>query len=181
MRGGYGYPGTRSWAPVALRGLPSGRERYRHRNRTSARALSGLESTAPKARSVLHSHCNELLRRSSIVPETHVRTLVGYSGIGLWSRRSRVRAPSVTPSWRFRQGGKEEPKVRGPAGVPSVSVLRSYCNPPVWNAESRLRPRRAGPNTRPRGNVSGYAVCCRPSPGWRVIRGGPLSPRRISP
>jgi hypothetical protein len=57
---------------------------------------SRLESTPRKARGVLHSHCNQPLRRSSNLPETHVRTLVGYTGIGLWSRRSRVRAPSVT-------------------------------------------------------------------------------------
>ncbi len=52
-----------------------------HCNGISA-VRSGLESTAPKARGVLHSHCNEPLRRSSIVPETHVRTVIGYLASG---------------------------------------------------------------------------------------------------
>ena len=43
---------------------------------------SSLESTARKARGVLHSHCNQPLRRSSNLSETQVRTLVGYSASG---------------------------------------------------------------------------------------------------
>jgi hypothetical protein len=41
-----------------------------------------LASTARKARSVLHSHCNQPLPRSSYVLEIHVRTLVGYTASG---------------------------------------------------------------------------------------------------
>ncbi len=80
-RGGYCYPGTLSWSPVALLCLPSGEERYG--DGISARALQATEHSAES------QGCTALPLRSTIanslcVPRSHVSAAIGYISIGLW-------------------------------------------------------------------------------------------------
>ena len=118
-RGGYGYPDLLSWSPVALPSLPSGRERQRHRDRISACALQAREHTAEgQGRTALPLQpAFAKIFQCPQDPCSHPRRLYG---IGLWSRRSRVRAPSVTP-FRARLGV-----------LAGTFLLQSHCNPAVW-------------------------------------------------
>jgi hypothetical protein len=55
-----------------------------------------------------------------------------YIGIGLWSRSSRVRAPSVTPHKSPAKAAQGKPQSERHSGCAEVSLLRSYCNRP-WS------------------------------------------------
>jgi hypothetical protein len=65
-----GRPQPKLPAPTYLPSVPKGV------------SLSMTDVTVSVAAVILHSHCNQPLRRSSNVPETHVRTVVGYTASG---------------------------------------------------------------------------------------------------